>query len=362
MKSKAMRALSFVVFSCLIASPIIAFAPDCSAEDGPKSMFDLYESNEKKGVGNYITEDFLVLAYFMVIDEGISAIEQGRLYPEFRKLVESSIQQLEPRAKDEIDAANLDFLHVLACLLDGREEPVKKTARNVRAVGDELAKILAAEETSESAMMRQTIDYSQFRPRGKYAKSREMSQYFRAMKYAGTVVFPLVASKSTGISEKDADFLTRMALGLSSLICDDPEIEDIWNRLEKNFAALFGPPDDMTVRDYWDGARGRLGHTCLSNSEGIVRVCRKKGTQTRRFIRNCEVVGTGGRADRSGRPDRPQVPAPALHARQRRFSKPGLRQGGAVPGEKAPILGLLHPGQNRQGFSLGVRTDGGRGV
>ena len=44
-------------------------------------------------------------------------------------------------------------------------------------------------------MWGQVIDYSQFKPRGRYNRTPEMQDFFRAFRYAGAVLFAVKPSK-----------------------------------------------------------------------------------------------------------------------------------------------------------------------
>jgi len=40
----------------------------------PKGMFELYEQNRTQGIPNYITEDFILLSYAMILNETVTEI------------------------------------------------------------------------------------------------------------------------------------------------------------------------------------------------------------------------------------------------------------------------------------------------
>src|SRR5580658_4753642 len=61
-------------------------------EDG---MFRVYENNRAEGIGNYVTRDFLLLGYSMILTEEIAAHEQKYDYPDLR----ASIQALSAAAE-----------------------------------------------------------------------------------------------------------------------------------------------------------------------------------------------------------------------------------------------------------------------
>lgn len=217
--------------------------------DKPEGMFDLYENNRELGVPNYITEDFIILAYCMVYSEFVTEFEERVLLPEFQLLVEKIMAKIKAGVdQDDAARANIDFLAVLYALLNGEDKPSK--AFNMEIAADELNRIREAAGLSVSELMLQKIDYSQFRIRGKYTRSDALGRYFQAVKYAGTVLFPVKESRSTGITALQADRLTRQALVLARLINEDENLLETYNKFEDDLNWIFGPAEDLTINDY----------------------------------------------------------------------------------------------------------------
>ena len=237
---------------CIIGNPFESEAYRREKEKRlPRGMMALYEENRTRGIPNYITEDFMLLSYSMILNETITDLEEAILYPEFRNLIKVLRVTLKGQAtKVAVNKANLDFLYVLASLLEGAELPYDGEPDDLKIVKSELEKIDKAEGFDRSPLMKQRIDYSQFKVRGKYTRSRSLGSYFKAMKYAGAVLFPVVESKATGITAKDADFLTRQALILTRVIQEDNNLLNIYNNIEERLGWLFGPPDDLLFADY----------------------------------------------------------------------------------------------------------------
>ncbi|RLC21459.1 MAG: hypothetical protein DRI57_02300 [Deltaproteobacteria bacterium] len=233
------KTISILVIIALIFGSVIA--ADASSSPEFRGMFELYEDNRSKGIPNYITEDFILLTYSMILNKTVTALEESVLYPEFKGLIHNLTGKLkDENSQDEIAKANSDYLNVLACLLSGK-------GGDSEAVSAELALIRKAEGIALSRLMKQKIDYTQFRVRGKYTQNEKLGRYFRAMKYAGTVLFPVKESKATGITKDQADFLTRQALSLVCLIYEHESLKDRYNKLESSLSWLFGPPDDLTI-------------------------------------------------------------------------------------------------------------------
>lgn len=235
----------------LMFCPLAGGPTPARAEAAPGGMFELYEANQKAGTPNYITEDFLLLSHAMVVNSTVTKLEAGVLRPSLAALVTGLHDKLAPTAeKDPVDAGCLDFLAVLSSLLSGEKAPAEGMAANPEAVAGELSRIYGAEGIAQSPLMGQIIDYSQLQVRGKYTANESLGQYFRAMRYAGTVLFPVLESKATKISAETADALTRQALRMVRLMEEDEGLRRLREEIETRLTYLFGPPDDLTGEDY----------------------------------------------------------------------------------------------------------------
>lgn len=232
-------------------------------------MFDLYEANRKEGVPNYITEDFVLLAYSMAINEAMTHLEEQNLVPAFQAYVET-LGKLS--GKDRASKRNRDFLGVISALLSGGKMP--KWMSDSKAVKAELDNVLAAKGIARSDLVRQTLDYTQFQVRGKYTQSETLGRYFRAMRYANTVFFPVVATKATDISNDDADALTEQALALSALMKHE-DVADKRHSLESKLKALFGPSRDLEPEDYLAQKKQKT----QALRDNLLQMARKEGNQ-----------------------------------------------------------------------------------
>ncbi len=240
------------------SEPTAAAGPLAAGQ--PRGMFELYEDNRRHGIPNYITEDFLALSYLMLLERTVERMEATRMAPAFRRLVESlavAVDRLpasdRPPAR-EIRDANRRFLDVIRSLLD--EDP-----RDAGAGGDaapapedpvraEVELVLAARGEALSPVVAQRLDYSQFRVRGRYTRNAELGRYFRAARYAGSVLFAVVASNATSITAEAADRLTAQALQLSRLIVEQDDVREAWEDLDRQADWWFGPADDLTAEDF----------------------------------------------------------------------------------------------------------------
>ncbi len=257
-------------------SPALAEAES----EQPEGMFALYEQNRTEGIPNYITEDFILLAYSEVLIEAVKELERDMLLPRFQALVNAVVRKLkEARGRDEAETrairGALDYASVLQCLLSGESEP--EAAVDKAVVIKELAKIRAARGVDRSDLMRQMIDYSQFRVRGEYAGAVSSGRYFQAMKYAGAVFFPVVESKAAGLSGEDADLLTARAIALARVVMEDVDLKRKYLDVKSRLSWLFGPSEDLTLEDYYHTAREAPGASIQEIRAALLKRAREQG-------------------------------------------------------------------------------------
>ena len=280
MKQKTLPILTFLcLFTAAICLPGHPATAGVFSVQETQGMFDLYQENRAKGIPNYITEDFILLAYTMVLNEAVTELEEKTLQPHFQELVDGLIAQV-PKSDPATEAAKdcRNFLSILSCLLSGKEQP--EQAADPAAATAELKKILAANGASPSELMGQIMDYTQFRVRGKYTRNETLSRYFRAVRYAGTAFFPLLSSKATGISPEDADRLTEQALLLSRLIMENPRLKEISRNLESRQARLFGPVKDLTEIYFNTGSKMKKeGASIKDIREALFKAAKAQGLQ-----------------------------------------------------------------------------------
>jgi len=229
----------------LVVAAMVLAATTNGLAKVPQGMFQIYEQNKTLGIGNYITEDFILLSYGMVVNTAVTRMEETVFYPEFMAFV-NKIKETFPELKSSEHQSCLDFLNVLAALLsgdagDGETPEVFAELKQVRHAGG----------MAMSPLMHQKIDYTQFRIRGKYTRSEELGRYFQAMKYAGGIFFPVLESNATGISPEQADFLTEQALWFARNIHENKTLLKAYQGFEKNIQALFGRCEDLTLEDYY---------------------------------------------------------------------------------------------------------------
>ena len=240
------RGLAFIwLLIAALALPGWTMAQEATA-DYATGLFDVYARNRQEGVPNFITEDLLLLSYGMIRTEVSRALEREQHIGVVDRLIKGLTAQVAAAADDPVNQANRDYMAVLLALWQGTDRAAG-AGKPARAQA-ELGLVLAAQGLTRSPLWGQTIDYTQFEPRGHYEGDAELERYFRAVRYAGTVLFAITASKATGISQDLADRLTRQALRLARFIEKDPDLAKAHGELTRSLTWRFGPPEDLGNR------------------------------------------------------------------------------------------------------------------
>ena len=235
---------AFLILIMLVVGSFSVYAARAPQNLPAQGMFQIYQQNRDKGIPNYVTEDFILLAYSLTLSQAVTELEKKKLAPALAELVRRLLQNLHSKSeKTPADIGNLQFIKVLNCLLTGRAQC------GDRNVDGELSLIYEAGGISFSPLSGMKTDYSQFVVRGKYTENEELKGYFLATRYAGIMLFPVAASPATGVSEGQADRLTAQALNMCRLLMQ-PDVNKVYLELTQALQALFGPADDLEPQDY----------------------------------------------------------------------------------------------------------------
>lgn len=170
---------------------------------------------------------------------------------------------------------DLDFYFSVALgLLDAK--PVAPVAgADAAAINDAVAKATAASGIQEITLfgVPRKVDFSQFTPRGHYADTMELTQYFRAMMWLGRTDFRLIETKSNG----ERVFHRRQleaVLALRDTVKDDAA--DAFERIDAVVTAFVGDHDYMQLEEV-DALLTDLG---ASTSSDVAKLSDEKIAQT----------------------------------------------------------------------------------
>lgn len=225
-------------------------------------FFFTYEMNRYDTIPNFITTDSMLHNYHLYFSYLLRTLEKNSLRGELDLLSKSMLKKSEAQYKDlegtDWEAAakrNVGFFSVAARLLDPKTEIpayVKETAEA------ELKLIAAQQETfapspvmnmGEEAAGTDTLkeDYTQYIPRGHYAKSDDMKSYFQAMMWYGRMTFRAASEDET------------RSAALITLMLSDKEDYDHWNRIYAPTNFFVGKSDDLGFSQYYDLIKSTYG-------------------------------------------------------------------------------------------------------
>ncbi|MFX1286183.1 MAG: DUF3160 domain-containing protein [Promethearchaeota archaeon] len=236
-------------------------------DEGYEDIYDLYDSDFDYSP-KFITTDLCLHAYHVLYDISLRVLEGTYFASDFQIMLETlRNDQLvlkgivtEDVVSDCLEK-NIAYLSVMLYLLDNTtlipnevETLVNIELTNIKAGVRALSAIFGYEE-----------DYTQYKVRGHYTRNKILSDYFKAMMYAGRMGFLL---QESGIQH------TRMALLLLSsfnttLNSGKETVWDIWDRIYQPTVFYVGTCDDLTPVEYyqiWQGLGAPEGDQLINNT------------------------------------------------------------------------------------------------
>ena len=207
-------------------------------------LSEVYEQNRPDGIPSYITEDLLLVSYSMIRADMVRASERQRSMPKLGKLIGALEHGI---TRTTTAPGNREFVVILRALLGGDQQAAG--AGLTKRAQAELDLVLAATGITKSPFWGGQMDYSQFRPRGYYAEDERLSRYFRAVRYAGAALFPIQATKATGVGRRQARRAAQQARHFADLIESDAALSALYHEMLDELTWRFGPPEDLTITD-----------------------------------------------------------------------------------------------------------------
>ncbi len=216
---------------------------DTILQPGETGLFAVYQTNRAHGTPNLITPDLLLASYGLIRQQKNTQVELQVLLPELTALTSGLSART---AKQHTPAGQLanHYLVLLQGLLTGALPA--NASDTLRA---EWQQIEQAAGLATSSLWGTTVDYSQFKPRGRYTQNEQLRRYFIAYRYASTVNFFVFASKATGVDAAHAKQMTEVAVLLSRQIAADPELRKHYDTLQSTLNWEYGAGGDLNVAD-----------------------------------------------------------------------------------------------------------------
>ncbi len=219
---------------CLLSVPAVLAAP--------MGLFDVYQENREQGVANLITPDLLLVSYSLLRQQLNQQAESKSVIPEFKLFISELQKKVNSSKNDEVGKLGRDYLTLLQAMHTGT-----LSAKATPVLQKEWTLVQQAAGVAVSPLWGTTLDYSQFKPRGRYTLSKELEHFFVAYRYASSVNFFVQSSLATGISPEKAKQLTTLAVRLSQLVDNNPSVKSHFDKL--NQAWEYGAAGDLSISD-----------------------------------------------------------------------------------------------------------------
>ena len=169
------------------------------AEANHIELYHLYEQNDYYAIPSFITTDIYLQLFHVYFTYLLTSLEKEKFIPIITKLSEE--MYLENQKVYQSSGANLMlkdaaeynmmYYAVPYYLLSG--DKLELSAKYAKIFDEHINKINASKDIDwQSKLFDQLrFDYSMFKPRGNYAKSERMQNYFKAMMWLQTAPFSL---------------------------------------------------------------------------------------------------------------------------------------------------------------------------
>lgn len=221
-----------------------------------REFFSSYETNRYDSTPNFVTTDAMLHNYHLYFDHLLRTLEKDKLRGELNTLsglmlAESQKQYKTLKGTDWENAArrNVAYFAVAARLLDPKADVPSYVSKEVN---NELKFIADHQEIfipspvmnigNPNVGLEEALkeDYTQYNPRGHYAKSDELRTYFQTMMWYGRMIFRAKNEDET----KSAALLT--------LILSRQQVYDHWNRIYEPTNFFVGKSDDLGFSQYYE--------------------------------------------------------------------------------------------------------------
>lgn len=199
------------------------------------------------GQGFWVTTDALLNGMYIAFENLFIFLEQNSFYVQMRDVVNatyaSAVAQQNEVAGTPLETPAQNAVEYLAVALGLFDSALyaETVAAEIKALADPMiALALSGEGTALVPFVGQSYqeDFSQYKPRGHYTTTPELSAYFRGMMWLGRMTF---------LVEDDAAFQTSLLL-LRALL-NSGRYED-WKDVAATLDFLVGPMDNFTPLTY----------------------------------------------------------------------------------------------------------------
>ena len=257
----------------------VIFIPKRAAYYPEDEALSIYSKCKNSHFPVFVTSDVILHVAHLLFDWSLRFLEMSCLKQDLLNLTDAMLtksltyyDQIEDESSVLKEAAlkNAIFFNVAKSILteSGLEEVPEAIARTIE---EERSLIEKHSGFSISPLFGYKEDYSQYAPRGHYARSPEFEKYFKAMMWYGRMGFRLapiketrgeyVLDKKAGLIETLQAILICRALGETKI--KGESAATVWERIYETTSFFSGRSDDLTVKEYEEVMDKVYGPECL---------------------------------------------------------------------------------------------------
>ena len=205
----------------------------------------------------YISTDAILHAFHRSYDRILVSTEKSYIIPQlkiFLSSVHSQIQELINKYSSDTSLVTMLkdvdlYLTIPRRLMDASIQPFYP--ENQSAVNEMLNSIdsYSAGSIPIFSNTPRQIDFSQFKPRGHYTESEELSNYFKAMIWLGRIEIYLIKPDSDDLDQPSFADIQRQIID-TYLICEMVEMsgaKPLYTEIEKVISSFVGEQDNATL-------------------------------------------------------------------------------------------------------------------
>jgi hypothetical protein len=245
----------------------------------PDDMISLYINIKESVTPVFVTTDLAAHANHLVFDRMLQYLEENYFFLQLVILTDEYIKAIEEKRNDIPEEVYTIVLHyfqtakALLALAPKKMEVSDKYSSTIeyqdvddaqvlsnypRPVVEEIDKMNTAAGFGISSIFNFQEDYSPYKVRGHYTKNGILGAYFRALMWYGRINFNL-GGEGTGGIEDFAARLAPVALFITDITENSPELKSLWQSLFDPITEFIGASDDISFYELaplWNRIRG----------------------------------------------------------------------------------------------------------
>ncbi|AOT72512.1 DUF3160 domain-containing protein [Geosporobacter ferrireducens] len=223
-----------------------------------EQLFYIYENNEYKKLPSFITTDSVLQVYHVFFDYSLRTLESEKLLGILEELTESMYKkslmlygEVTDQELKNVLIKNMAFFAVGLQTLE-KPLPVDLPAQARKIAVEEYQLIQGEQGYALSAIFPYDLDYSQYKPRGHYTRSKDLERFFRTMMWYGQAPFPLY--KDAEGTDRNVEQTLQALLLTYSLFMENGGTPDVtrWENIYDPTVFYVGNTDDLNIYHYLD--------------------------------------------------------------------------------------------------------------